>query len=158
MPCYRRHDRDDLERRVGKPAPACHYRQIFIGCHHRREAFAKPSIIPGVPQRRHRDADKDMTACHIAGRLAMSAMYILTTTGDVQLNRAVNNSSSYNPPAILSSSSHSGYSTTPGHHFALSNLSPPITPSCTPRQRKKQVKLEWTRPKCNLVAKYRQKK
>jgi hypothetical protein len=70
MPCYRRHDRDDLERRVGKPAPACHCRQMFIGCHHRREPFAKPSIISGVPQRRHRDTDKDATACNNAGRLA----------------------------------------------------------------------------------------
>jgi hypothetical protein len=138
MPCYRRHDRDDLERRVGKPAPAYHCRQIFIGCHHQREAFAKPSIIAGVPQRRRRDTDKEVAARNNAGRLAMSAMYILTTTGDVQLNRAVNSSSSYNPPAIPSSSSHSGYSTTPGHHFALPNLSPPpITPSCTHQGRER---------------------
>jgi hypothetical protein len=137
MPCYRRHDRDDLERRVGKPAPACHCRQMFIGCHHRREPFAKPSIISGVPQRRHRDTDKDATAWNNAGRLAMSAMYMLATTGNVQLNRAVNSSSSYNPPAIPSSPSHSGYSTTCRSSFCPAQSEPVHCPELHTEAEKK---------------------
>jgi hypothetical protein len=123
----------DEEISSGKPAPACHRRQILLGVVITDiEPFAKPSI-----NIRSRTVRKPSLQQGSKLHVTMRGGWV-RSPGTVQSRQvSLQKSASYKPSAIPSWPSHSGYSTKDRAPFCPAQSEPSHYADCTPKRRRR---------------------